>query len=296
MFQFPSKMKEVFVDPQVQAEFERNGYVVVEYYNSEEIDYLLNLYRNLHPKDEQGFFPSTFSKDKSYRKIADEEIRNVGERSIKRLFKDIKVVCGSFIVKTSEESSAMDVHQDMTLVDESRYTGINIWCPLVDLTETNGVLYLLPGSHRFYPTYRGASIPNIYENVYDDIKKYMVPEYVKAGQAIVLDQSIIHYSPANLSGEIRPVANTYFTYKDATFRTAYFDKKYPGKVELFEQDNNFITDFEQFGDNIFDRPKIGKSLGYFDWDFPKLTTEMLEEKYGKGRKKSFIRKLLSVFE
>jgi hypothetical protein len=29
------------------------------------------------------------------------------------------------------------------------------------------------------------------------------------------------------------------------------------KVELFEEDDSFMTDFEQFGDNIFDKPKIG---------------------------------------
>ncbi len=294
MFQFPKNMKRVFADENIQADFERKGYVVLDFYNREEIDYLLNLYRTLHPKDEQGFFPSTFSKDKNYRKTADEEIRKIGNRSIELLFKDIKVVCGSFIVKTSAESSAMDVHQDMTLVDESEFTGINIWCPLVDLTENNGVLYVLPESHRIYPTYRGSSIPNIYENVYDEIKQYMIPVFLKAGEAIFFDQSIIHYSPPNLSGAIRPVTNTYFTHKDAIFRTAYYDTKHPDKVELFEQDDTFMTNFEQFGNNIFARPTIGKSLGYFEWDFPKLTAEFLEKKYGK--KKSLIRKIMFAFE
>jgi ectoine hydroxylase-related dioxygenase (phytanoyl-CoA dioxygenase family) len=189
----------------------------------------------------------------------------------------------------------MPVHQDMTLVDETEFTGINIWCPLIDLTKTNGVLYVLPGSHRLFPTYRGSSIPNIYENVYDVIENYMIPKFLKAGEAIIFDQSIIHYSPPNVSNEIRPVTNTYFTHKDAVFRTAYYDKEnHPDKIELFDQDSNFMTNFEQFGENIFDRPKIGKSLGYFDFDFPKITTEMLEKKYGK--KKSFINKILAVFE
>jgi len=56
----------------------------------------------------------------------------------------------------------MCVHQDMTLVDESKFSGINIWVPLVDLTEKNGVLQVLPGSHRIFPRYRGSTIPGIY--------------------------------------------------------------------------------------------------------------------------------------
>jgi hypothetical protein len=264
MFQFPSQMKKVFKDPALQNDFEKHGFVILPFYNPAEIAFLLNLYRGLHPVDEKGFFPSTFSKDKNYRNKANEEIQRVGSRSINEYLTDIKVVCGSFIVKSPGPESVMDVHQDMTLVDESEFTGINIWCPLVNLTKTNGVLYVLPESHRLFPTYRGSSIPNIYENVYDEIKKYMVPKYLKAGEAVIFDQSIIHYSPPNLSGEIRPVTNTYFTHKDATFRTAYYDKEnHPDEIELFEQEFSFMTNFEQFGENIFARPKIGKSLGYF---------------------------------
>jgi hypothetical protein len=295
MFKFPEKIKKVFKKDSIQNEFEKNGFVILQFYSNEEIEFLKNLYRQLHPIDEKGFFPSTFSKDKNYRNKANEEIIRVGSRSMNEYLTDIKVVCGSFIVKSPGEDSIMNVHQDMTLVDESEYTGINIWCPLVDLSHKNGALYVLPGSHRLYPTYRGSSVPNIYENVYNEIKKYMVPKYLKAGEAIIFDQSIIHYSPPNLSDEIRPVTNTYFTHKDATFMTAYYDKENcPGKIELFEQDYDFMTNFEQFGENIFDRPKIGKSLVFFDWDFPKLTPEYLEKKY--GQKKSVFMKLLSVFE
>jgi ectoine hydroxylase-related dioxygenase (phytanoyl-CoA dioxygenase family) len=299
MLTFPEKMKKVFSDDVLQKEFEDRGYVVVNFYSDEEVVFLLNLYRELHPKDEKGFFPSTFSKNKNYRITADEEIRNVGARSMSNLLKDVNVVCGSFIVKSPGEDSIMDVHQDMTLVDESEFTGINIWCPLVDLTENNGLLYALPGSHRIFATYRGASLPTIYRDVYDSVKKYSVPLYLKAGQAIIFDQSILHWSKANLSNEVRPVTNIYFTHKDARFQICYYNESAnKDKVEVFEQDETFMTDFEQFGDNIYDRPKIGKSLGFFEYDFPVLTNELLDEKYGEKRQKvenGFFQKIKSLF-
>ena len=298
MFEFPKKMKKVFRDDELQAKFEQQGFVVVDYYTAEEIEHLLKLYRKLHPKNENGFFPSTFSKDKKYRKVADEEVRSVGARSIDKYLNDIKVVCGSYIVKSPGEDSIMDVHQDMTLVDESEFTGINIWCPLVDLNNNNGLLYALSESHRFFPTYRGASLPTIYKNVYEEVKKYSTPLYLKAGEAVIFDQSILHWSKPNLSNTLRPVTNTYFTHKDARYQICYLDPNQPDKVEVFEQSDSFMTDFEQFGENIYDRPKIGKCLGRFDYNFPELTAEFLNEKYGQvklARPKSILQKLKEFF-
>ena len=82
MFDFPT-MKTVFQAPEHQRTFEREGFVVVPFYTPEEMQELKHLYRDLHPRDERGFFPSTFSRDKHYRQTADEEIRRIGNRSIR---------------------------------------------------------------------------------------------------------------------------------------------------------------------------------------------------------------------
>ena len=278
MFDFP-KMLQVFRDQAHQEQFEREGYIVLPFYNVEEIAELNSLYESIQPKEYEGFFPSTFSQDKNYRTQADIGIKKACERSIEKYLQDIKVICGSFIVKRSIPESAMCVHQDMTLVDESKYTGINIWVPLIDLDDNNGTLEVLPGSHRIFPSYRGSSIKGIYEECNDEIKKYLVRVYPKAGEAIFFDQSIIHYSEANRSGKNRIVTNTYFTHQEATFQTCYWSKDYGSKVELFEQSETFMTDFEQFGQNISDRPKIGTSLGLVDYNFPQLNAEVLANKY-----------------
>jgi hypothetical protein len=280
MFEFP-KMLRVFRDEDQQAQFERDGYIILPFYNAEEIAELTALYRRLHPQDEKGFFPSTFSSDKNYRLQADSEIRRVCERSIDIYFQDIKVICGSFIVKSPVPESAMCVHQDMTLVDESKYTGINIWVPLLDLNDENGTLEVLPGGHRIFPTYRGSSIPQFFGDCPDDVIPYMTKVYPKAGEAVIFDQSVIHYSAANRSNDIRIVTNTYFTHRDATFQTCYWQPEYGSKVELFEQSDTFMTDFDQFGQNIHARPSVGVSKGLVDYNFPTIDAEGLAKRYGK---------------
>ncbi|MDB5282616.1 MAG: hypothetical protein JWO06_1691 [Bacteroidota bacterium] len=283
MFNFPDKMKRVFADEKLQQQFESEGYVVVDFYDPAQITELEKLYHDLHPVDEKGFFPSTFSKDKNYRLTADEEIRRIGGRWINQNLVDFKVMCGSFIVKYPGAESIMQVHQDMTLVDETAFTGINIWCPLIDLNDTNGVLHVIPKSNRIIPTYRGSTVPGLYDDVQTEILPYGQPVFLKAGKAIIFDQSIIHFSPPNVSDNIRITTNIYFTHKDAKFQIAYWNKDFGSKVELFEQDETFMTNFEQFGENIFDKPKIGKSLGLIDYNFPKLTPQWLEDLYGKPK-------------
>jgi hypothetical protein len=281
MFLFPEKMIRVFQKEEHQETFEKNGYIVLPFYTEEEIKELESLYHLFHPKDEKGFFPSTFSRDKNYRQKADYEIRRICARSITEYCLDIKVVCGSFIVKSPGLDSGMCVHQDMSLVDESRFTGINIWVPLVDLTIENGALFVLPGSHRLFPTYRGSSIPEFFSPVMDEMIDYLHPVLVKAGQAVFFDQSIIHFSPPNYSDKSRIVTNTYFTHQTTEFRTYYWNKELHGtdKLEVFQQNDNFMTDFEQFGENIRDRPKVGHSLGFVSYDFPSIDQTYLESKF-----------------
>lgn len=289
MFEF-KKMKRVFKDLKMQETFEKQGFVVVDFYNDKEIAEVKNLYHTLHPKDEEGFFPSAYSKDKKYREKTDTELKRIGHNKFEELLKDYQIINGCFIVKSPGQDSYLHVHQDMTLVDESEYTGINIWTTTVDLTDENGVLYLLPGSHRFFPTYRGHTLPGFYDPIQEAIKDYMTPYYLKAGQAIIFDQSIVHFSPPNIGNEARIVSNVYFTHKDAQFQICYHDKddtSFKGKVEIFQQDLSFMTNYEQFGANIYDRPKMGKSLGLVDYNFPQLTIEQLENQFGKKRLREF---------
>ena len=288
MFEFP-KMKRVFADAILQANFEKDGYVVVDFYTEEEIADATKLYHTLHPQDKEGFYPGTYSLDKNYRTALDLGVRAICQRAINKYLVDIKVVCGSFIVKTPGPHSGMSIHQDMTLVDESQYSGINIWVPLVDLSVKNGAIFILPGSHRIMPTYRGSSIPEFFSPVMDNMLDYLHPMELKAGQGVIFDQSIIHFSPPNYSDNIRIVTNTYVTHKDAEFRTYYWDKDSgQNAVEEYAQSDTFMTDYEQFGENIRDRPKVGKLLGLAPYDFPKIDINFLNNRFAKTNARQLV--------
>ncbi|MDX2000843.1 MAG: phytanoyl-CoA dioxygenase family protein [Chitinophagales bacterium] len=301
-------MLKVFKDDALQAAMERDGFVVVPFYTNDEVEYLLQQFYELHQSDVSGFFSSTFSFDTHYREKANEVIMKVCQRAMEELLLDYKAFCACYLVKASDDNSALCVHQDMSLVDERVFSGFNIWVPLIDLNETNGPLQVLPGSHRIYPTLRGSTIPGIYEETDDYLRKYLKTLYLHAGQAVIFDQSIIHASPNNVSGKLRPVTNTFFTHKDARIRICYYEKSL-NKIELFDEEDSFMTEYVNFGYDIHSRPSIGTSLGYVDYDFPKLTKEQLDQIYAdpnaveetettpvktSPKKKSFLRKLLNI--
>lgn len=279
MINYNHKAK-VFKDETLQHQFNTEGFVILDFLNSEEVLNLNNLFRSKHPEAVNGFYTSTFSKDTEYRKEVDASIRQYMQRSLEYYFENYKVHCGSFIAKGADEKSVLKMHQDMTLVDESIYTGINIWIPLINLNKDNGAIEVLPRSHRLFKTYRGASLPDIYDGIEDSVYKIMQPCYLNAGQAIIFDQSIIHCSPANKSNSVRPVINTFITHKDAGIQICYWDKVKKNEIEIFEQDPDFMVNFQNFGHDIFSRPSIGRSKGFVPFDFPKITQELLEKEYG----------------
>ena len=280
MLNFDHKAQ-VFKNKVLQTMLNDEGFAVLDFLNEAELQRLHEAYARLHTQGINGFYTSTFSKDLDYRKTVDDLVRTEMQRGLEHYFYNYKVHCGSFIIKGSDEKSALKMHQDMTLVNESVYTGVNIWIPLVDLNNENGAIALLPKSHRLFKTYRGASLPDIYDGIEESVYKIMKPFYLKAGQAIVFDQSIIHCSPVNQSNKPRPVINTFITHRDAEIQICYRDKtSNRQEVELFEQAPDFMVNFQNFGHDIFNRPAIGKSIGFVPYSFPKITPALLEQEYG----------------
>lgn len=272
----------VFQDPERHQRFQEDGYVVVDFLEPEDLERVKEVYFGYHPTPEPGFFTTTFNQDPAFRTSVHRDIHDSIRHRVDTFFENHKVYFCSFISKAPGPKSELILHQDMSLVDESKYNGINIWCPLVDLTPENGAIQILKGSHRIFPTYRGASLPDIYDGVEQAVKDRMESLFLKAGQAVIFDQSIMHYSPPNLSDEVRPVINTFVTHREAEIIICWTHREeMPGEVELFRQEEDFMMNFQNFGTDIFRRPGIGESLGRTPYEFPQVTTALLDERYGK---------------
>ena len=199
-------MRDIFNDISLQQAYEVNGFVKVAFLSAGEVDALISAYSDLQA-DHQGLkFHSTMHHDDlEYRKKVDQAIRKIVAPHVQRILKEYRVLFANYIVKEPGEQSVVGVHQDWNYLDEGKYSSMNIWCPLVDTTPQNGQLHVLKGSHNLpspirYTPYR---MPE-YAGYFDTIKAHSETLVLKAGEAVVYNSGLLHWSPPNLSDQVRP--------------------------------------------------------------------------------------------
>ena len=99
------------------------------------------------------------------------------------------VYCGYAAKQPNEGHGAMPFHQDITFAPSSGRPGTTLWVPLVDVEETNGCLWIVPGSHSFNRGPRAPASPFLAAAWLTDLREpHARPLPMRAGQAMVMDQ------------------------------------------------------------------------------------------------------------
>lgn len=88
---------------------------------------------------------------------------------------------------------------------DQAYPNVFCWCPLTDVDEMNGAMQVIPGSHKLLPVMRDTARTDYYWPFVEKLPAKMVTVPLKAGQALVFEDSIIHGSTPNRSNEDRLV-------------------------------------------------------------------------------------------
>lgn len=275
-----SDATQLFQDPEMQATFNRQGYIIVDFLTEKDISHLLAVFHEMNPKiPEGGFVSSSYSEDFEYKKTASERITTVFKTHFARLLKDYQPFGSAFLFKNPVDSSELPIHQDWTIVDETKYIALNVWVPLCDVNETNGALQVLPGSHsRYLQVLRSPTLPFFFTDHEQLMMDNLKPLYVKAGQAVILNQSLIHYSPPNFSDKIRIAITSGVKSKDAPMQFFYKNMETPdSKVEQFAMEDDFLISFGNFFQDIFKRPQFGESKGFIDYTVPRYSAAELEK-------------------
>ena len=99
---------------------------------------------------------------------------------------------------------ALNLHRDRTVLDDPDAVGIDAWCPLIDIDDARGNLVMLPGSHRL-PNIETTGVTPFYTPYGDRLKKLCVSQPLAAGEAVLFDHRLLHWSFPNRFDEPRPV-------------------------------------------------------------------------------------------
>ncbi len=212
-------MRPVFNDATLQVEFDRKGYVQTPFLDAAQVTALKQVYFDTLGQSggsllaAEADFKSTseitydftfIDRNPAYKRLVFAAIVAALDGLQRRLLQDYRPIIANFIHK-KPHGGEVPLHQNWAFVDERRCTSVSIWCPLVDSNADNGTLQFVDGSHKRFAESRGPMVPWELKDIQREIiEHHLTPAHdIAAGQAVVLDDSIVHYSNINRTEGLR---------------------------------------------------------------------------------------------
>jgi ectoine hydroxylase-related dioxygenase (phytanoyl-CoA dioxygenase family) len=262
----------VFRDPSLQQQFDAEGYIMIKgFLSQEEVAALKQAYFDLLPEsggaltaDESDFksksaitYDFTFiDRNWEYKQKVFDVISAAFVQHYDPLLADYTPIIANFIRK-EEDGGEVPLHQNWAFVDEIKYTSVSIWVPLVPSNRMNGTLEIAPGSHKRFGQFRGPMVPWELEHIKQDIiEEFLVPMDAEAGDAVILDDSVVHYSNINRTDGLRLTIQLILVPKGVPSIHYHLDREVsPDEVRILEVDRDFYMKFHPWK-----RPE-GKEVG-----------------------------------
>lgn len=205
-------MRTVLKKKWLEDRLNREGWVVVPFLDPQEIAALAAVYEKRRPQMGTGFYTSLWSGELPYREEVHRSILSAFDRSLEEYFDSHRICLANFAVKRGDDTSnQVPLHQDWSIVDNTRFREISIWIPLIDVDHHNGCLAVVPRSHRFRDDVRPNADPSMHFFPFRPLTELILDRYtkslpMKAGDAVIYDSRLLHASRANQSGKDRVAA------------------------------------------------------------------------------------------
>jgi hypothetical protein len=265
-------MRKVLKDPLLEKEFQEKGYVILPFLNDKEINDLTDTYfkslsnsggrlgpeNKNYKSDKEITYDFTFiDKNIAYKKEVFSLITEVFDLKYKDILNGYTPIIANYIRK-KDHGGEVPLHQNWAFVDEMTCTSVSIWCPLRDSNKKNGTLEVVPGSHKRFGQTRGPMIPSELSKIENEIiEQYMIPLELKAGEIVILDDSIVHYSSPNETDGLRLAIQLILIPSEKPSIHHYYDNaKNTSKVEVLEVDHDFYMSFDPWKKPADTTPRI----------------------------------------
>lgn len=246
-------MRKVLLNPAQNSLLVDRGYVKHRLLSETEVLRLLEMVHRYYP--EVSFLPkengrthenittSYLNDDIAVREEIFEVVRNVLSIHVESLLNDYRILSCGLFVKASK-GGWLDLHYHPTVVDDPKHWVIDIWCPLQDTDISNGTFYAVPESHRIFP--RIIDLSNQHPHFFQGYTKEIRCDYseeisVKAGEAVLFEDSLLHWSPSNMSDFPRYAIHCTCIPREARAVYVYSAPGDPPQFEMYEVEDHFFT-------------------------------------------------------
>ncbi len=251
----------IFKDAHLSRAFELNGFVVLPLLNEQEVVQLRAGYQAAAFNHPNGFYSTSFSPNETLKKQLSQQIEQIVAPKASQLFEEFTPLGSCYLSKAPGPSGQMPIHQDWTVVDEAVYDSYTIWIPLQDVDSNNGALQVIPGSHRFSTALRSPFFESALLDVEPELRKDLQLIELKAGEAIIFSQALMHASPAN-SAQTPRLAVTYGLIPAAAELLFYYRNPQTQAAEKYSVPASF---FELYNTQIGQKPALGTLLESFSY-------------------------------
>lgn len=247
-------MENIMLDPAQNRHLNDKGYVRHQLLSDSEIQSLLDEVYKYYP--ERAFLPNGYEASHagittSYthdgvtvREHIFDVVRKILSPKIDHLLNDYRILsCGLFV--KAPKGGWLDLHYHPTVVEDPRHWVIDIWCPLQDTEFFNGTFCAVPESHRIFPSVIDLSPqePPFYHTYSEEIRtKYSVAIPAKAGEAVLFEDSLLHWSPQNMADSPRYAIHCTCIPREATAVYVYLDPIKPDFFEMYEVTDRFFIE------------------------------------------------------
>lgn len=260
--------RRTFLDDGRQRELEERGFTIVEILSEAEAAAALERVQALRPSD--GFAPGEDSlaryhctfldPDRDYRRAVDELTRSLFEERACALLDDFWMLTSNLYVKPPG-TGRFEIHQNWPVTDDIRDTTLTLWCPFVDAGPHNGCIQVVPGSHKIVPDTFTVGAPKYFQRCYDElIERWLEPVPLRAGECILFDDSLLHWSESNQSESARWSAQLVLMPKEKVPVVYHYDRSHqPPQFELYEVGPDFFIDYEV--GQLIERPEGLRLVG-----------------------------------
>lgn len=242
--------RKVFSDPDNQAFYEKNGYVKLQLLNADEIASLIEFHKENHIPVGPGFATTYPIHDLDLKSRINKQIMSIVYKKIEPVFINYKPTIAVYISKHKNTNDIFVLHQDQCFVDESKgFRTFNVWCPLLETNENNGMLFAIPGSHllKRYPRSQPDGLTGKFTEFLNGYSRYNTPLPTKLGEAIIFDNGTFHGSYPNKTDDNRLVAGVLMAPAEAAGLLYY--KNPDGSFEVYATDENFHHNSNLFEHN-----------------------------------------------
>jgi ectoine hydroxylase-related dioxygenase (phytanoyl-CoA dioxygenase family) len=229
-----------FRDRDLQRRFDAAGFAIVPCLDAARVARLRDVYERADAEVlEYPFSASLMSDQVAFRDLVNEALFEAFAEPIAEMLVDYRISFGQFFTKRAGTAFTLPLHQDPTFLDETRFTSLNFWVPLVDVTPENSCLRVVPGSHKLNAQLRGQRPRFPYPDLVDVIEeRYLFDCTMPAGHACIMTAALIHGSHANPTSAHRMAASVVAVPVESTPWYVYQPVEY-GPFEVYAVDETF---------------------------------------------------------